>query len=64
MKFILVWQSTSGTEQGGIMKRKIIVKGMLIGMILLGAAGCGKGGEEEGSVNTSDITGVVDGNGE
>ncbi len=46
------------------MKRKIIVKGMLIGMILLGAAGCGKGGEEEGSVNTSDITGAVDGNGE
>ena len=37
---------------------------MLIGMILLGAAGCGKGGEEEGSVNTSDITGAVDGNGE
>ena len=33
-------------------------------MILLGAAGCGKGGEEEGSVNTSDITGAVDGNGE
>ena len=43
------------------MKRKIIVKGMLIGVILLGAAGCGKGGEEEGSVNTSDITGAVDG---